>query len=107
MSAMDKRRIKLKFGLLYSTSNDVLKKCKSEIENYCISSEDILPTPLRVHFKEFGDSSIDFEVVCYTVTNDIDEYLDVLETLNMKIKEIVENNDTDFAFPTTSVIIEK
>lgn len=106
ISAMDKRRIELNFGLVYDTSNDTLIKCKSQIEEYCISSDKILPEPLRVHFKYFGESSIEFQVVCYTVTGDLDEYLDVLEKLNLEIKKIIEANDTAFAFPSTSVYIE-
>lgn len=106
-SEMQKRRIDFKFGLLYSTSNDAILKIKSQIEHYLIENNDILPSPVRVYFKEFDDSSINFEIVCYTTTGNIDEYLNIREQINLKIKEIVESNQTDFAFPTTTVHIDK
>lgn len=106
ISAMDKRRIEINFGLIYNTSNETIEKCKKDIIDYCKNSKDIMAEPLRVHFKYFGDSSIDFQVVCYTVTGDLDEYLNILENVNLEIKKIIELNDTEFAFPTTSVYLE-
>lgn len=107
ISMMDKRRIKMTFGLVYSTSNETIEKVRSEIKEYIIQNKDILPEPCRIHFREFGDSALNFEVVCYTETSDMDEYLKIENELNLAIKKIIENNDTDFAFPTQTVYVQK
>lgn len=106
ISMMDKRRINMSFGLTYSTSNETIEKIRDEISTYIIENPDILPNPLRIHFTTFDDSSLKFEVVCYTETSDLDEYLEICNRLNLKIKEIVENSDTDFAFPTSTVYVK-
>ncbi len=107
ISMMDKRRIKMTFGLVYSTSNETIEKIRNEIKTYIVQNKDILPEPCRIHFREFGDSALNFEVVCYTETSDMDEYLKIENELNLAIKQIVENNDTDFAFPTQTVYVQK
>lgn len=107
ISMMDKRRIKMTFGLVYSTSNETIEKVRNEIQKYIVDNKDILPEPCRIHFREFGDSALNFEVVCYTETSDMDEYLKIENELNLAIKKIVENNDTDFAFPTQTVYVQK
>ena len=107
ISMMDKRRIKLNFGLIYSTPNDVLEKVRKEIEDYINENKDILPEPCRIHFREFADSSLNFEVICYTQTSDMDEYLNISNDLNLAIKRIVEANNTDFAYPTSTVYLQK
>lgn len=107
ISMMDKRRINLTFGLVYSTSNETIEKVRNEIKTYIVQNKDILPEPCRIHFREFGDSALNFEVVCYTETSDMDEYLKIENELNLAIKKIIENNDTDFAFPTQTVYVQK
>ena len=107
ISMMDKRRIKMTFGLVYSTTNETIEKVRKEIQKYIVDNKDILPEPCRIHFREFGDSALNFEVVCYTETSDMDEYLKIENELNLAIKKIVENNDTDFAFPTQTVYVQE
>ncbi len=107
ISMMDKRRIKMTFGLVYSTSNETIEKVRNEIQKYIVDNKDILPEPCRIYFREFGDSALNFEVVCYTETSDMDEYLKIENELNLAIKKIIENNDTDFAFPTQTVYVQK
>lgn len=107
ISMMDKRRIKLNFGLIYSTPNDVLEKVRKEIKDYINENKDILPEPCRIHFREFAESSLNFEVICYTQTSDMDEYLNISNDLNLAIKRIVEANNTDFAYPTSTVYLQK
>lgn len=107
ISMMDKRRINLTFGLVYSTSNETIEKVRNEIKTYIVQNKDILPEPCRIHFRKFGDSALNFEVVCYTETSDMDEYLKIENELNLAIKKIIENNDTDFAFPTQTVYVQK
>ena len=56
---------------------------------------------------KFSDSSIDLYVRCFTTTDEWGEWLKVKERLAVKIKEIVESNGASFAFPSTSIYVEK
>lgn len=107
ISRMDKRLINLEFGLLYSTSNELMKKCQQDIENYLTDNENILESPLRVNFSKLDDSSINISITCYTATSDIDEYLKILSDVNYNIKDIIEKNGAEFAYPSSSIYIEK
>lgn len=107
ISRMDKRLIDLNFGILYSTPNELIKKCQEDIKQYLIDDENVLPAPLRVNFSKLDDSALNINVTCYTVKTNVNEYLEVFNDINFKIKEIIENNNVEFAFPSTSVYIEK
>ncbi|MFR5876897.1 MAG: mechanosensitive ion channel family protein [Eubacterium sp.] len=107
ISRMDKRLINLEFGLIYSTSNDLMKKCQDDIEKYLTDDANILESPIRVNFSKLDDSSLNIAITCYTATSDINEYLKILSNVNYKIKEIIERNGAEFAYPSSSIYIEK
>ncbi len=107
ISRMNKRLISLDFGLVYSTSNELISKCLEDIKQYLTSDENVLAAPLRVNFSKLDDSALNINVTCYTVKTDINEYLAVYSDINFKIKEIIENNGAEFAFPSTTVYLDK
>ena len=51
--------------------------------------------------------SIDMYVRCFTNSNSWNDWLSVKEKLAIAIKQIVENNKASFAFPSSSIYIEK
>ena len=55
---------------------------------------------------EFGASSIDVEILCYSTPRDYTHYSEVKQKLIHKVMEIVRNNGSDFAFPSRSVYVE-
>ena len=94
--------------LQYDTTVDQLKTIRNQIENHINRSEDFNTSiGVAVRVDKFSDSSIDMYVRCYTKTNSWTEMLLVKERLAIKIKEIVESNKASFAFPSTSVYVEK
>ncbi len=102
---MNSRRVVFEFGVEYKTSVKQLKKIKKIVKKII---DDEKHTKLdRVHFKKFGDSSLIFEVVYYVDTNDYNVYMDVQEDINLKIKELIEKEGIDFAFPTQTIFLEK
>ncbi len=105
-AVLTKRLFDVKVGLLYSTQNTVINKCEEEIKNYLIEREDVENETIRVRFIEYGESSLNLEVRCYIDTLDIEEFYKITEEINYKIKEIIENNKTEFAYDTKSIIIE-
>lgn len=107
ISRMDKRLIDIEFGLVYSTPNELIIKCQNDIKYYLLNNEKIIAYPLRVEFEKLDDSSLNLNVFCYTTVTDIHKYKEVLSEVNLNIKEIIENNGASFAYPSSSIYIEK
>ena len=104
------RRINWMIGLEYKTTSEQLKKIKNEIEDYIKKSDDFIKsdnTMLSVKIDQFAASSIDIRLICFTKTKQFQEWLNVKDTLALEIKNIVEKNKASFAFPSTSVYVEK
>mgnify|MGYP002511150863 CR=1 FL=1 len=103
---LTKKLVEFNIGILYSASNNIIKKCEEDIKNYLTGCELTDKDTIRVFFEGYGDSAINIKIRCYVNTTDINIYNDFLETLNFEIKSIVEKNNTDFAYPTRSIILE-
>ena len=94
--------------LQYDTTVDQLKTIRNQIEDHINKSEDFdVNIGIAVRVDKFSDSSIDMYVRCFTKTNSWNEWLSVKERLAIAIKQIVENNKASFAFPSSSIYIEK
>ena len=60
-----------------------------------------------VQLASFGDSSINILISAYLLTNVYAEFLQMQNDLNLNILDIMQADGVDFAFPSTSVYIEK
>lgn len=104
------RRIKWSIGLTYNTSIEQLKKICADIHSYISNSEDFIITneyELFVRVDKFSESSIDLLIYTFSKTNDWNTYLNIKEKLAIELKKIIKNNNSDFAFPSASIYIEK
>ena len=94
--------------LQYDTSVDQLKNIRDQIEDHIKKSNDFdTNIGIAVRIDKFSDSSIDMYVRCFTKSDSWNEWLSVKEKLAIAIKQIVENNKASFAFPSSSIYIEK
>ena len=94
--------------LQYDTTIDQLKTIRNQIEDHIKKSEDFnTRIGIAVRIDKFSDSSIDMYVRCFTNSNSWNEWLSVKERLALEIKQIVEKNNASFAFPSSSIYIEK
>jgi len=103
------RRIRWLIGLEYRTSIDQLKNIRDQISIIIENEKDFAKnsnTSYFVRVDSFSESSIDMLVQAFTETNDWGEYLQIKETLAVKIIEIVEKNNAGFAFPSQSIYME-
>ncbi|MEE8398605.1 MAG: mechanosensitive ion channel family protein [Desulfobacterales bacterium] len=62
--------------------------------------------PTFVRIDRFSDSSIDIMIYCFTKTTRWGKWLEQKEALAYRIKEIVEEAGTAFAFPSQSLYVE-
>ncbi|MEC8611115.1 MAG: mechanosensitive ion channel domain-containing protein [Bacteroidota bacterium] len=100
------RRARFYIGLTYDTTIDQMKQVVKEIETL-INNHPRTDQEGRVKFQEFGASSLDIMVLYYVASTKWDDFIDVKEDINFKIMEIVEKNNCEFAFPSTTVYLQK
>ena len=103
-------RISWIITLQYSSTVEQLKNIRDQIEKFITTNKDFKigeDTEHAIRIDKFSDSSIDMYIRCFTVTNEWSEWLTIKERLAVKIKEIVESNGASFAFPSTSIYVEK
>lgn len=105
---MPHRRIYWLIGVEYKTTVEQLKKIRDEIDAYIKDREFLQPdeTSTFVRVDSFNASSIDIMLYCFTRTRNWGEFLEIKERLAYRIKEIVEDAGTGFAFPSQSLYVE-
>ena len=104
------RRINWLIGLEYRTTSKQLSDIKEQIENYIKNNKEFSTdgdTFLNINIDQFAASSIDIRLICFTKTNKYLEWMQVKDALALEIKSIVEKNKASFAFPSTSIYVEK
>jgi len=101
------RRAKFNIGLTYSTNKTQIKKIIKDIKIIIDKHPNIERNLGRVKFINFGSSSLDIMVVFYVNDTDWDKYLDTTEEINFKIMDVVKKYKSDFAFPSTTVYLNK
>ena len=109
------RRVKFSVGLTYDTSVEQIKKIVHDIQKM-IDEHPQTTSPegekskdqdARVRFDEFGSSSLDILVLYYVNSPRWEDLIDVREDINYKIMDIVRGHGSDFAFPSTTVYLQK
>ena len=105
VSRMSNRRIKTQLGIRYTDAHK-MKGIVGEVEAMIRSHADIdTNQPLMVRFNEFGLSSLNFLIYCFTKTTQSSQYLSVQQDIFLKTLEIIEKHGAICAFPTTTVHI--
>jgi small-conductance mechanosensitive channel len=100
---MQERRVVFSFGVVYDTTTTKLKLIPGIIKQ---AIESLRETRFdRAHFKSFGNSSLDFEVVYYILTPDYNLYMDKQQAINMSIFESFEREQIEFAYPTQTLFL--
>ncbi len=102
---MENRRVIFKIGVTYDTTSEQLKEIPGLIKN--LIEEVACTTFDRVHFCEFADFSLNFEIVYYVLSSDYYVYMDILQEVNLRIKEEFDKRGIEFAFPTQTLYLQK
>lgn len=101
---MQERRILFGVGVTYQTPSEKLERIPGMIKTIIEAQSKARFD--RAHFKGFGGSSLDFEIVYYILSPDYNEYMDVQQTLNLEIFKAFEREGIDFAYPTQTLFVE-
>ena len=106
-SKMNKRKVKFNIGLTYNTAPSQVKNIIADIETFLNSHKDIVSDTPLVKLDEFGSSSLNIMVMFFTSQTSLAELKRVREEINYEILDVVHRHESSFAFPSTSVYIEK
>jgi len=105
-SRMTNRRIKETMGIRYDDVSKmaiIVEQVKTMLQNH----EDIDQSQtLMVNFNAFAASSVDFFIYTFTKTTNWAEFHEIKQDVLLKIVEIVENNNAEFAFPTSTLHVQ-
>ena len=101
---MNQRRLVHKLGVVYETSPSLMKMIPKIIEKIIEETNDASFD--RCHFTDFGDFSLNFELVYYIPTNDYLAAMEAQQSINLRIIEEFSANKIEFAFPTQTLNIE-
>ena len=102
---MERRRITFSFGVIYETPTEKIREIPNIIKEIINKIE--LANLDRAHFKEFGRSSLNFEVVYHLNSSDPTKYMDAQQEINLAIKKRFEREGIKFAYPTQTIFLNK
>ena len=100
------RRVKFHIGLTYETNPEQMKAIVSDLQ-IMVDEHPKTNQDGRIRFQEFGSSSLDILVMYFVDSPKWGDLIDVKEDINYKIMEIVKKHNSDFAFPSTTVYLQK
>ncbi len=102
---MVERRAVFSFGVVYQTPAEKLEKIPSIVQDIIASIE--MAKLDRIHFKEFGDSALNFECVYYVADRDYNLYMNIQQQINLELFRRFEKEGIEFAYPTQTLYIKK
>lgn len=102
---MDYRRIAFAIGVTYETPSKKLEKIPGIIQKVIEAQKKTRFD--RTHFKNFGDFSLNYEIIYFLDTTDYAEYMDTQQEINLGIKRAFEKEGIEFAYPTQKVFVSK
>ena len=102
---MKKRRLIHRLGVVYETDISKMMKVPEIIEKIINSVEDA--TFDRCHFVEFGNFSLDFELVYFIPTNNYSRAMIAQQKINIEIMKKFKEEGINFAFPTQTINLSK
>jgi len=125
------RRIKMSLGITYECKMQDIVNLKNDIHNMLVKHPDIandentildkkrqfdvikhedlrgIKKTLLVYLDEYAGSSINILIYCFSKSPDWEEWLKTKEDVMIKISELVEKNNCEFAYPTQTIHVKK
>ncbi|MEM8543674.1 MAG: mechanosensitive ion channel family protein [Cyanobacteria bacterium P01_H01_bin.119] len=101
---MVRRRIAFTLGITYETTAAQMKQIPEMIQSIVEQQETV--TFDRAHFCDYGDFSLNYEVVYFVETSDYDIYMDIQQSICLGIKDAFEAAGIEFAYPTQVLYVD-
>jgi small-conductance mechanosensitive channel len=98
---MEERRISFAFGVIYQTSPADLARIPGLVREVIEAQPTVRFD--RAHFKSFGESSLDFEVIYFVLDPEFKVYMDSQQAINLELFARFEREKIEFAYPTRTL----
>lgn len=105
LSARPTRRLVFTIGLVYDLTAAQMEQAVDIVRG--IFAAHPQTGDAWVHWKDFGPSSLDIQVVYWCKALAMRDFLDAVQELNVQIKEKLDAAGFGFAFPTQTVLLQK
>ena len=99
ISRRRKSLFETRIGLRSETSPEQLRSVLQETRALLRRQPKVDPEVARVHFIEFGESSLDIEVHCLLMTGSLAEFLVLREDLLLEIMDLLDAAGVELATP--------
>ena len=103
----NKRLYRFTLGVTYDTTRPQLEQLMADLTAMLKASPYTYEDSVLVELSGFGASSIDLLVSAYLRTADMTRFLQMQNDLNLDLMDVMQKNGVDFAFPSTTVYLEK
>lgn len=104
-SRMPTRRIKIQVGVSYATTPEQMRQAVEQIRNLLRNHAAIDQEFFLVNFTDFGASSLDILVYCFTHTTVWGDYLEARQDVCLKIMDLLEELGLEIAFPSRTIYL--
>ena len=106
-SKMGKRQVAFHLRISYRTSGQQMKTIIARIEKVLHDHPGVHPETIMVNFDQFSQSSMDIYLYFFTSTTVWAEFLQIKQDVNLKIMDILEEEDVEIALPVQTLILDK
>ena len=94
-------------GVTYDIPREKVETLCADLKELLSADAQISSDAMTVTLNEFSASSMDILVRCYVTAVDYTGYLQLKSRMNLAIMDLMKRDGCDFAFPSTSVYLEK
>lgn len=98
---MAERRIQFNFRVTYQTPPDTLRRIPEIVKSAVVAAGRTRFD--RAHFKGFGESALEFEVVYFVTDPDYNLYMDIQQSINLAMVTELSKLDVEFGVPVRTV----
>jgi small-conductance mechanosensitive channel len=99
---MSERRVQFATRIGYETPVEIVERLPSVIREIIEAEK---PTRFdRSHFLRHGDSALEFETVYYVLTADYNQFMDIQQSINLKLHRKFGELGVQFAYPTQKLV---
>jgi small-conductance mechanosensitive channel len=102
---MNERRVLFSLGVVYDTSLEKLQIIPQILQQIVESKEQVRFE--RAHFKEYGNFSLNFEIVYWMKNPDYTEHMNIQQSINFDIFKRFKEEGIEFAYPTQTLFVNQ
>ena len=94
---------KFTIGLTYDTPREKIEHLTADLTAMLQAQPDVQPDGVTIALDKFNDYSIDLACRVYITKVNLRDFMQVKNTLNLQILDLMQEEGCEFAFPTTTV----